>query len=131
MTHLNGDPIQERTNLSLVLIKEKTVQVKHRPIPTVGALDVLVEVVVNGICGSDVRSLCVHWLGRFELFDYMQYHSYAHGGVSTLPFLVISAKTHELTGSNGRNQRAFRTGTRGRRHCRRKGRSGKTPADWR
>lgn len=45
------------SNRACVLLKEKTVEIRDIPMPTVGAQDVLVKVESTGICGSDVRTL--------------------------------------------------------------------------
>lgn len=44
-------------NKACVLLKEKTVEIRDVPMPTVGPDDVLVKVESTGICGSDVRVL--------------------------------------------------------------------------
>ncbi|KIJ70059.1 hypothetical protein HYDPIDRAFT_142987 [Hydnomerulius pinastri MD-312] len=54
-------------NKSFVLKKIDTVVFEERPIPEIGAHDVLVEVKKTGICGSDIHYLVHGKIGDYEL----------------------------------------------------------------
>jgi threonine dehydrogenase-like Zn-dependent dehydrogenase len=54
----NGAPDGILTNSSVIWVAPKKVKLQDRAIPQIGPKDVLVKVIVTGICGSDAHVWC-------------------------------------------------------------------------
>lgn len=66
-------------NMSVLLVRKRTVRIEPMPLPALERDGVLVRVMANGICGSDM-------------------HSYLAGGVGGRPILEPLVMGHEAAG---------------------------------